>query len=199
MKIQNLPAKYEKIWKKCLLLIEKGRPGDDVHAKEIVEFILKYSGKLKFDLDILIPVAMMHDIGHSAILPEHFKYVTGSEKIENGKLVHMLAGAKIAQDILFNINYDKRATKEIVDIISMHDSDQLKISGWKRLYSTKNKKIFHDMDSLDRYNESRLKGATSRHWDRNHLVKMLEVVLDNFFYAEFRNIAADNLGRLKKL
>ena len=49
-----------------------GRPGDVEHAAEMVNFILEYRGNLNLDKYILIPVAMMYDIGHSAILPEYF-------------------------------------------------------------------------------------------------------------------------------
>ena len=63
----------------------------------------------------------MHDIGHSSILPEHFRYITGKDKVLNGKLVHMLVGAKIARDILVSIQYDEKKSDEIVEIISMHE------------------------------------------------------------------------------
>ena len=121
----NLPKKYKILWQKCLPILLKCRPGDDQHAAETVKLMANYSGKLKFDKPVLIPVAMMHDIGHAAILEQHFKYITGPEKIVNGKLVHMLTGAKIARELLKSINYDKKKTAEIVEIISIHEFDQL--------------------------------------------------------------------------
>jgi len=74
--------------------------------------------------------------------------VTGPKKIVNAKLVHMLAGAKIAKDILDSVGYDKKKTKEVVDIITINDFDQLKDVEWKKVYDTPNKKFFHDMDAL---------------------------------------------------
>lgn len=198
MEIEELPLKYKKIWKKCLPLFAQGRPGDGTHAKEVVNLILNYKGKLKIDKDILIPVAMMHDIGHAAILPYHFRYITGPEKIENGKLVHMLVGAKIAQDVLQSVKYDNEATREIVDIISMHDTDQLKVSDWKKSYTTTNKKIFHDIDALDRYNKRRMRDAALMYPDRNKFLKLLENFAQQFFYEEFKNIAENNLMKLKE-
>jgi len=91
-KISQWPKPYQKIWLKCRPLLQAGRPGDLNHARETAQFILNYQGGLSIDRDILVPVALMHDIGHSAILAEHFKFVTGPQKIINGKLVHMLAG-----------------------------------------------------------------------------------------------------------
>jgi len=110
MEIKNLPNKYLELWQKCLPILQKGRPGDDTHSVEVAEFILNCKKK-NLNLDILIPTAIMHDIGHSAILPEHFKYITGQEKVKNGKLVHMLAGAKIAKDILDSLQYDPKKNR----------------------------------------------------------------------------------------
>ncbi len=198
LEINNLPKEYKGIWEKCLPFFESGRPGDDIHAKKTVESVLSYKGGIEFDSEVVIPVAMMHDIGHAAILPEHFKYVTGPEKIPNGKLVHMLAGAKIAKDILESVDYDPQKTKEIVEIISIHDMDQMKNMNLKDIYDTDNKKFFHDIDSLDRYNEERLKNISSIYSDRENLLGILKKFLDLFFFDEFRKIAKDNLEKMKK-
>lgn len=185
----NIPAKYQAIWEAALPLLKQGRPGDDEHALTVVETLMNYNGDLKFDLDVLVPVAIMHDIGHSAILPEHFKYITGFEKVENGKLVHMLVGAKIAKDILESVGYDANKIEEIVEIVSMHDADQLKNVDITKVYDSVNKKIFHDIDSLDRFNDKRLAtfGALSKDQDKVKL--LLEKSLGSFFYDDFRGIA----------
>lgn len=173
-----------------------GRPGDDAHAVEVAEFILN-CGKNDIDLDILIPTAIMHDIGHSAILPEHFKYITGQEKVANGKLVHMLAGAKIAKDVLNSLKYDTAKTTEIVDIISMHDADQLEKTDIKKVYNSENKKIFHDIDCMDRYNAERLKKMSKSFTDKHLMFSILDNGLKTFFYPEFRKIAESKMEALK--
>jgi len=196
MEIRNLPTKYLEIWQKCMPLLMNGRPGDDAHAVEVAEFILN-CGKNDIDLDILIPTAIMHDIGHSAILPEHFKYITGQEKVANGKLVHMLAGAKIAKDVLNSLKYDTAKTTEIVDIISMHDADQLEKTDIKKVYNSENKKIFHDIDCMDRYNAERLKKMSKSFTDKHLMFSILDNGLKTFFYPEFRKIAESKMEALK--
>jgi hypothetical protein len=198
MEIINLPEKYREIWEKCLSKFKDARNDDEQHAVEVTEFILDYSKDKEIDLEILIPVAMMHDIGHSAILPEHFKYITGGEKVVNGKLAHMLAGAKIAKEILESINYDKSKAEEIVNMISVHDGDQ--IEGWvnEEVYNTENKKLFHDIDCLDRYNAQRIDKA--KHMfnnDMEKILKLLEKSLDVFISPEFREIAEKRMENLK--
>jgi len=194
--IKNLPAKYEAIWQECLRLFSEGRPSDDIHARDTVEFILNYQGQLKFDQDILVPTAMMHDIGHTAILPEHFKFVTGGMKLVNSKLVHMLTGAKIAKNILAKVVYDPVKSKEIVDIISIHDSYQLSGINLEEIYNTDNKKIFHDIDMLDMFSQERLKKFKGLA-DAKTLKSGLEKNLKAFFYDEFRIMAEKRFGDLK--
>lgn len=192
----KIPSKYQKIFKKCSPLLKKGRPDDYGHAQEVVDFILDYRGKINLDKDILIPAAIMHDIGHSAILPKHFEYIAGPDKIVNGKLVHMLAGAKIANDILNSVKYDKNKIQEIVDIISIHDFDQLSSVDFKKFYDTENKKVFHDIDSLDRYTTKRIKAVLGRWKDRNKIMNILNECLKLFFFDEFRKIAQEKLKKL---
>lgn len=201
VEIKNLPEKYQALWEICLPLLEQGRSGDAQHAKEVAEFILNYQGQMNFDLDVLIPTAMMHDIGHSAILPEHFEYITGFKKVVNGKLVHMLVGAKIAHDLLKQINYNLAKAMEIVDIISIHDADQLTGLNVQEIYNTEHKKIFHDIDSLDRFNLQRLSGFVGGAPNPEMVaktLKMLEKFLSEFFYPEFRAIAETALKEIRQ-
>jgi len=157
MKIK-IPKKYQKIWKLTEPVLKKGRKNDVVHCKQTAELVFNYVNKnKKGDADVLIPVAMMHDIGHAAILPQHMKYVTGPEKLSGGKLVHMLAGTKIADKILRNVKYPANKREEIIDIISMHDFDQIKGVDVNKTYNTLNKKLFHDLDGLDRFSKKRFK------------------------------------------
>ena len=194
--IKILPKKYLKIWKKCLPFLKEGRPDDQRHAEELVQYLINYASGLKLDLNILIPTAMMHDIGHAAILPEHFKYITGENKILNAKLVHMLAGAKIAKEILIRTKYNKHEIKEIVEIIAAHDADQLSGVNIKKIYNTKNKKNFHDIDMLDRYEPARIKNFLKFYKNKEKLIRALRESLNSFFFAEFSSIARAKLSRL---
>lgn len=194
--LKNLPQQYKKLWNKCKKLLKNARQGDLEHAEETVKLILNYKGDLKFDPEIAIPVAMMHDIGHIAILPEHFKFITGPEKILNSKLVHMLAGAKITKEILKKVGYANDKIQEIAEIISIHDFDQLKDMDLNKIYDTDNKKFFHDIDGLDRYTEKRLEKVSNLYTDRGKLLQILEEGLKLFFYDEFRERAKTNFKNL---
>ena len=196
MEIIGLPEKFLPIWEKSFPFLKQGRPGDDMHAAEVVSFILSYKGKRTLNLNVLIPVAIMHDIGHAAILPQHFKYITGLEKLANGKLVHMLAGAKIAKDILGEVGYDKKDSEEIVDIISVHDADQLEGVDLSKWYNTEAKKLFHDIDCMDRYTKTRWKSMEKMIPDKQKAKILLTDSLKTFFFPELQTIAEQRLSEL---
>jgi hypothetical protein len=196
----TLPEQFLPIWKKAKKLLKQGRPDDYQHALEVAKYILNYKtgeGEEKLDYAILIPVALMHDIGHCTILPEDFRFVTGPEKLVNGKLAHMLTGAKIAKEILEAVHYDQELSKEIVDMIRVHDADQLKDVDLNKFYDTKNKKLFHDIDCLDRYTELRIQEMSAMFPDRDKLFMLLKKGLDGFFYPEFKKIATDRMTTLE--
>jgi hypothetical protein len=191
----QIPDEYLKIWEKAEPILKQGRPGDDAHALEVVEFIVNNVDPKYFD--VMIPVAIMHDIGHSAILPEHFKFITGSEKVKNGKLVHMLAGAKIAKDILTSVGYDPEKSAEIVEMISMHDADQLEDTDVNKVYDSENKRVFHDIDCMDRYNPERMKKMGALVGDKTKMLAMLEKGLETFFDPKLKKIAQEKFEKMK--
>lgn len=198
MTITGLPEKFNRLWERCEPVLSVGRPGDDAHAVEVAELILANAAEMALDLGVLIPTAIMHDIGHAAILPEHFKYITGEQRLPNGKLVHMLAGAKIAREILDSIGYDPVKAAEIVDIISMHDADQLEGVDIAAFYDSDNKKIFHDVDCMDRFNLKRIKKMEKMFPDKNKMFVMLEKTITGFFDAKFKGLAERKLLEIKK-
>ncbi|MFA4834173.1 MAG: HD domain-containing protein [Patescibacteria group bacterium] len=197
MKIK-MPKKYLKIWQKAKPILEKGKEGDTVHCRQTAELVLNYIGEnKKGDPDVLVPVAMMHDIGHAAILPQHIKYVTGPEKFPGGKLVHMLAGAKIADDILKSVKYPPARRKEVVEIISMHDFDQLKDPNFAKAYDTLNKKLFHDLDSLDRFSKKRFESIMKLYRCGPQEAIGLLLKETKFFLPEIEAKAKEMLKNLK--
>lgn len=189
----NVPEKYQKIWGKAVPYLKDCRKGELEHCQNIAEEVYKNATGKKWDLDVLIPLAILHDVGHAAVLPQHFYLISGPKKEENSKLVHMLTGAKIAHDILTEIDWPEAKVKEIVDIISIHDNKD------KTLLDTEEKKVFNDIDKLDRY---RIDGyeLTKKEFgvDDKQAYVMLTKFLDQIVLPENRKIAEDSLELLKK-
>lgn len=142
---------FEKIFELAKPFLQEGKPEDLMHAQSVLESV-KLLADDKEQLDILIPFAILHDTGNSFVLPEDFHYIQGKTIVENGKLFHCLAGAKIASKILAQVSYDKEKTKEIIELIKIHDFDDT------QLFKSKVWQIAKDADCLDRMNIPRLKG-----------------------------------------
>lgn len=189
----NIPEKYQPIWQKAVPYLRQARQGDLEHCRQAAEEVYRLSKGKSWDLDVLIPVAMFHDIGHAAVLPEHFWMITGPKKLENSKLVHMLTGAKIAHDILSEVNWPKEKIKEVVDLISIHDNKD------KSLLDTEEKKVFNDIDKLDRFTESGFEAVLD---EFNLSPKEAYVLLKDFMsqivLPENCKIAETNLEILRK-
>jgi hypothetical protein len=201
--VRSLNPKVKKILDISLPLLEQGTPGSVDHAYDLIGEMLSFrSSKLKVDLDIMLPLAILHDIGHAAILPEHFSLLTGPVKIKNSKLIHMLTGAKIAKEILGQIGYDEAKSKEIVGIIAMHDYDQLEGVD-ANAFNTYNKKLFHDFDRLEGFNPVRMKAYTKNFVkDPSQFEKVINNIMktkDNLFFDEFKSLAEERAGNIKHL
>jgi len=190
----NISQKYQKIWQLAEPILKKCRPDDLIHCKQAAELVADFIKKYhRGDPDILVPVAIFHDIGHAVILPEHFDRVSGPNKLPDSKLVHMLTGAKIAKDLLQKIHYPSKKIKEIVEIISTHDIED------KKLFNTENKKIFNDLDTLDRFSLARFRAIMRIFkWSPEETCKYLEKSIPNLFTLEVRKMARQMLNERKK-
>lgn len=127
----------------------EGKPEDLMHSLSVLESA-KLIAESPEQLDLLVPFAILHDTGNSILLKEDLHYMQGKTIVENGKLFHGLAGAKIAHKILTQINYGEDLTKEIVDLIKIHDLDDYE------LFKKRSWQIAKDIDYLDRMNVERL-------------------------------------------
>lgn len=194
MKNLKIPKKYYKIWEDAVPYLLECRSGDLEHSRRLAEKLFEMSHDKEWDLDVLIPVAILHDIGHSAVLPEHFKFISGPNKEDNSKLVHMLAGAKIAKRILKKNNYSEDKIEKIIDIIIIHDKKN------KDLFDSEEKKVIHDLDRLDRISEYGIIMSKEEFGlSSEETVKLLEErLLPDLIKDDLRREAHKRLEKLKE-
>lgn len=127
---------YERIWKLAKPYYKKGRPIDIDHISWMMKDAMTVCKKENLDDSLLLPLVILHDVGYG--VGEHV-YLEKELKKE-----HMVAGAKIAEEILQKINYPKDKMKKIVYYISVHDNW---IYGENNLY--KNDLILGAFNDLD--------------------------------------------------
>jgi len=116
---------YSKIWKLAKPYYEKGRQMDIDHIEWMMKEAMIVSEKENIDEEILIPLAILHDVGYAEV-PKDNPFNLDIRK------AHMEAGAKIAKQILEKVNYPKEKTEKIVYYVSVHDNWALGNDEYKR-------------------------------------------------------------------
>ena len=107
---------YKIILEKALPYYEKGRKGDIEHVKWLSNTIPNFVDEKEVDFDILMPLAILHDVGYSKVPKD-----SDPLKLDIRKL-HSEEGAKIAEKILKKINYPQEKIKELKRLILKHDN-----------------------------------------------------------------------------
>ncbi len=147
MKLEN--KIFQEIWD--LALPYQDKRDDEGHAEIVTEYAIKLCRIENADLDVVIPAAILHDIGWSKIPKEEAtKCLTGSKRgnaTERAQLreLHQSHGVKMANQILKKVEYDTNLVSEVLEIISQHDTREGFIST--------NEGVMRDADKLWRFTE----------------------------------------------
>lgn len=177
MDMDALPLKYHDLWLICRDYLSHGQPGDLGHAEGLVFCVLQQVRIVRHDIDVLVPAAMLHDIGHSKSIPSGLRR-DGWSPIPKGNLASMFIGWRIAFDLLESVEYDPSLSRQIVDLIGMHEADRLSGSDWRTWYDTPAKKMLHDLDVLS-CSSGDLTGFDAQNPQ------------DSFFFSEIRRLALE--------
>ncbi len=123
-----MKEEFKKIYRLALPYLEKGKMKDFViHTKGVIRAMELLLRREKGDADILIPAAILHDVGFSKVPIRLQKSDKKDEKIKAFKL-HLEYAPPIIESILMQLNYNKDRIKKIIDIVIVHkfkDVDKL--------------------------------------------------------------------------
>lgn len=108
---------------------KKGRELEEEHHLTVAEIMENLLKEVSLDREVMIPAALLHDIGYSQIsLPDKNKthYINRVSK-QQEKIIraHMKLGAELAERILEKCKYDTKKIRRICQIISTHDNHAL--------------------------------------------------------------------------
>lgn len=148
-----------------------------IHTKIVLRYALRLLEEEKGDEGVVIPAALLHDVGWKA-LPEPLQLTAFGPNPSNPKLVrvHEREGAKIARSILEEIHYFPGKVKEICRIVQGHDSRKRPIS--------LNDRIVKDADKLFRYSRKGLAIDLDRfRVPRKKYLFFLEKRIDQWFLS----------------
>lgn len=141
--------KYQNIWELARPYLKKGvNKNFVIHTEGVVaamELILK---KEKGDPDILIPAAILHDVGWANVPKRYQRTENKADKLRGMKL-HIELAPEIIKKILQSAGYKTFRINEIIEIVQAHkfskprklskkmliDADQLSDSFKEQFYS----------------------------------------------------------------
>jgi hypothetical protein len=109
---------YKKIWGLAKSYYKKGRPMDIAHIEWFMKEAKRISKIECLDDTILIPFAILHDVGYSEI--QNVKNINYYDT--DIRKAHMAAGKVIAVKILHLVHYPKDKIDAITEYIGIHDN-----------------------------------------------------------------------------
>lgn len=186
---------FEQIWQ--LALPYQDKIDDKGHAKTVTDYAYQLLEKEKANEDIVIPAAILHDVGWSQ-LPRKERFLkfsptaTKEEKQQN-RLKHQKESVKIAKRILRKVGYPKNWSEKILEIISQHDT--------RKGFISQEEGLVRDADKLWRFSKIGFKDDLKRF--KFSFQKLEEKLLKNlqdpnFIYSKTaKKIAAEELGKRK--
>lgn len=115
---------FQRIWE--LALPYQDKRDDAGHAMIVTENALELQKIEEANEDIVVPAAILHDIGWSQ-MPKNevmklFSPLTTDSEILHLRLMHQHLGAHLAKKILADVSYPQNLTYQIVEIITEHDT-----------------------------------------------------------------------------
>jgi len=119
-----MKQKFKKIWDKALIYQDKR--DDKGHAEIVTEYAIKLCEIENLNDEIVVPAAILHDIGWSQLsYDERFLIFNPNKTDEMERVVrikHQEEGVILAEKILNEVNYSKQLIEMILEIISEHDT-----------------------------------------------------------------------------
>lgn len=187
---------FQKIWEAALPFQDKR---DDVgHAEIVTKFAIKLCESEQANCDVVIPAAILHDIGWSQ-LSEKEKFLIFNEKASrsdllNARFRHQEEGIKLAREILNKVNYPSDLSEKIIEIVSQHDT--------RKDFLSKEDGIMRDADKLWRFcrvgfdaDIRRRKIAFDDYYNR--MERKIEE--EDFFFSELaKSLAREELFKRKQ-
>lgn len=112
--------KYQKIWNLANDYLNKGINKDFVlHTEGVVKAMNLILKKEKGNPDILIPAAILHDVGWADV-PKKYQQNTNKKKKLKGMELHIAYAPRIIRVILKSLDYQTSEINKIISIVIKH-------------------------------------------------------------------------------
>ena len=110
----------KRIWALALPHLRKGVRKDFVlHTKAVSRALKLLLRREKGDEDILIPAAILHDVGWSTV-PVYLQKAKDEKRVKEAMHRHLEDSVPIIKDILAAVSFDKKRTNKVIEIVLAH-------------------------------------------------------------------------------
>jgi putative nucleotidyltransferase with HDIG domain len=135
-----MKRKYIEIVRLAEPYYKKGRAADRLHHLVVAKMMQNLLKEKKgLDEEVMMAVALLHDIGYSKIPKDERKKHWSKSVMKN----HMLLGAELATKILKKLDFSQPKIEKVYEIIATHDNPTLGLS-----LSTKEAEVIKEADIL---------------------------------------------------
>ena len=187
------------IWELAKKHLKKGRWVDLSHTQIVIDFARRLCNDLGGNPKIVLPAAMLHDVG--------FSFFSGEPDLEmrttmpsippyslDLKLGHLVKGAELTREILMEANYENEIVNEIVWIVRNHEKPDD-----SREFLNLNQAIVSDADALSRVTDAGINYLVEIYSidELEIMKKILEVYKSWFITERAKKIAEEELKKLK--
>jgi len=134
-----MSREINKIWRLATPYLKKGvRKNFIIHTLAVVRAVKLILNKEKVDSEILLPAAILHDVGWSKV-PKYLQKSNNKKEQIIALKLHLKYSPAIIKKILVKLHYNKDNIKKVIDIVASH-----KFKNPKNI----NKRILIDADNL---------------------------------------------------
>ncbi len=191
-----MKEEFKKIWE--IALPYQDKRDDKGHARIVTEYAIKLCETESVNDMIIVPAAILHDIGWSQLPKEDWQVIFDPNKTPEMeyavRIKHQDEGVKLAEKILNEAGYSPNFFKPILEIISQHDTR-------KKFFSDEDGAM-RDADKLWRYSKTGFEADLKRNnftFDFLYDKMMKRIDEKNFFFFESaKDIAKNELNDRKE-
>jgi len=202
-KIKGVSGKFHTLWQAAERLLEQAEPREVAHTEDMIRAVLECRKVIKFDLDIFLSLAILHNIERIIVLKKYFGDIVVTAKLKNGKMVRLSAAENTVKYLAESVGITPEKVEEIISVLKVrqkargvdHTEDRKK----NKLYNTDNKKLFHDLHLLSRFNRKEVKRIKKTISGKDEFMDIINTRLGLFFNNEIKKIAEDKFREIEGL
>jgi len=199
--MKELSGKFNILWEATKKLLEHAKSEEVCHTEDMIKAVLECRQILKYDLDIFLPLAILHNIERITVLKEYFDDVVINAKLKDGKIVRLSPAENVIKNLLESIGEKQANIEEIIKIFKVREkvrkAEKEGVGEIKKFFDTDNKKLFYDLHLLSRFNRKEVKAVKKAISDKDRFEKLMADRFNLFFNDKLRNIAEKKLREIE--